>query len=88
MTLDWGQWERQVALHVWWGFLWVWKVNCTQKVCQLWRGIWVASPTLDPQGAVTCFTLLAVLAFPTWPPLTTHLGQTQTSTSWGGELGI
>lgn len=88
MTLDWGQWERQVALHVWWGFLWVWKVNCTQKVCQLWRGIWVASPTLDPHGAVTCFTLLAVLAFPTWPPLTIHLGQTQTSTSWGGELGI
>lgn len=63
MILAWGQWERQVALHVWWGFLWVWKVNCTQKVCQLWRGIWVASPTLDPAWSSDMLYVISSASF-------------------------
>lgn len=38
MALAWGPWERQVALRLWWGFLQVWKVNCTQKVFQPHKG--------------------------------------------------
>lgn len=33
-----GPWERQVALHLWWGFLQVQKVNCALKVFQSHKG--------------------------------------------------
>lgn len=52
-----------MALHVWWGFLWVWKVNCTQKVCQLWRWIWVASPTLDPARSSDMLYVISSISF-------------------------
>lgn len=75
MTLAWGQWERQVALRLWWGVSLDLKDQCIQKVFQLARWIWVLSSTKDPTWSIVCFKFLSV-SFSHLVPLTTRLGQT------------
>lgn len=51
------------------------KDQCTQKVFQPARWIWVLSSTKDPAWSIACFKFLSV-SFSLLVPLATHLGQT------------
>lgn len=72
-----------MALWLWWGSLWVWKVNCTQKMFQLAR--WVSSSTKDPSWSI-CFRFLKAnsVSCSHLIPLTTHLGLATNIYLWGG----